>query len=60
MENDLEKVFANCDELWYVRAREWANEGMGYLPDALAREYDMSEVKQYDGVTLFYCTRHRP
>jgi hypothetical protein len=49
----LEKLFTACETVWYVRAREWADDADGYLLRALGNAYRPAEfVDRYDGVTL--------
>jgi uncharacterized membrane protein len=53
VDKQLQPVFAKCDTVWYIRAREWADDSDGYLLDLLQQNYTMSEVIVLDGVTVF-------
>ena len=48
----LEKIFAKCGGLWYIRAREWEYDASGYVAERLASAYHPVETIEYNGVTL--------
>ena len=48
----LAPVLANCDTIWYVRARAWSYDPDGYISGLLHDAYPHSEVTDYDGVTV--------
>jgi hypothetical protein len=53
----LAPVFANCDRVWFVRAREWVAEPNDEILERMNAAYRVTERVEYDGVTLFLMTR---
>jgi 4-amino-4-deoxy-L-arabinose transferase-like glycosyltransferase len=53
----LVPMFANCDRVWYVRAREWATDPDGMILAALEGRYHEMERHDYEGVTLLLFQR---
>ncbi len=52
VDKQVQDVFANCDTVWYIRAREWADDSNGYLLELLGQNYEISERIVLDGVTV--------
>jgi len=52
IDEQLAPVLANCDTLWYVRARAWTYDPDGYINTLLHGAYPHSELTEYDGVTV--------
>jgi hypothetical protein len=49
----LDPLFAACNSVWYVRAREWVDDYDGYLWRSLRARYHVVEQTQFDGVKVF-------
>jgi uncharacterized membrane protein len=56
----LDKLFANCDAFWYVRAREWVDDPGGRFLPALRERYSEMEVIEYEGVAVYHFARSLP
>ena len=52
IDEQLARVLANCDTLWYVRARAWTYDRDGYISGRLHEIYPHSELAEYEGVTV--------
>jgi hypothetical protein len=53
VERQLAPVFAECDDLWYVRSRPWDSDPHGYVKAALERHYRRVQLLEYNGVEVF-------
>ncbi|UCG51263.1 MAG: glycosyltransferase family 39 protein [Candidatus Latescibacterota bacterium] len=53
VDQQVEGLFANCDTVWYLRAREWVADPEGYLVGELDRRYHQAELIELNGVTLY-------
>ena len=54
VDSQLATVFAECETLWYLRARPWANDADAYIVEALEARYRRLQLIEYDGVELFH------
>ncbi|MDH3198945.1 MAG: hypothetical protein OEO21_11980, partial [Candidatus Krumholzibacteria bacterium] len=48
----LEPLFAECNTVWYIRARPWVDDADGYVLRRLAERYVSREVIEFNGVEL--------
>jgi hypothetical protein len=53
VDRQLASALAECDGVWYVRAREWANDPDGYILDSLGQRMTPLQTIEFDGVTVF-------
>jgi uncharacterized membrane protein len=56
VDRQLANALAECGGVWYVRAREWANDPDGYILQALAQRLTLLQTIEFDGVTVFRFT----
>ncbi|MFQ5511891.1 MAG: glycosyltransferase family 39 protein [Candidatus Krumholzibacteriia bacterium] len=52
VDEELAALLANCETLWYVRAREWEDDPHGYVLNSLDRRLLRLQTVNYDGVTV--------
>jgi hypothetical protein len=57
VDRQLEELLANCDTVWYLRAREWVDDPEGYLLDVLDSRFVMVESHNFEGVKVFLYRR---
>lgn len=53
VERQLAPVFAECDNVWYVRARPWDSDPNRFVAEALEQRYHREQVIEYNGVKVF-------
>ncbi len=60
VDEELEKLFANCETLWYVRAREWEDDPQSYVLDTLEHRLVRTQSIEYNGVKVIAYRRPDP
>jgi uncharacterized membrane protein len=53
VDRQLARIFADCQNLWYVRAREWVNDPDGDLLAAFEKQYQRAQLVEFNGVELY-------
>lgn len=56
-DEQISRVVATCNTLWYIRARAWVDDPDGYLLEHLADTYPKQQLVEFPGVELFRLTR---
>jgi hypothetical protein len=57
MQDQLSRLFVQCDSLWYLRARPWVDDADGRVWDALDARYVRQETLEFPGVSAIHFTR---
>ena len=60
IEDQLVPLFATCDSVWYVRAREWVNDPDGLVLGVLHGQGEAAESINFAGVTLIRFVQKNP
>ncbi len=59
MQNQLARLFVQCDSFWYVRARPWVDDPEGRVLKEIDARYVRGETLEFPGVSTIHFTRKR-
>jgi uncharacterized membrane protein len=54
VDRQLERIFAWCNSVWYVRARPWVDDPDGSVLARVARHYGDAQVIEFEGVEVYH------
>jgi hypothetical protein len=57
VQDQLARLFVQCDSLWYLRARPWVDDADGRVLAEIDARYVRGEALEFPGVSAIHFTR---